>query len=140
MRIAASFLLACTLIFTLPSCDQEVDPVTYGVEGLWIGSYKYDPRVCFNQNPQYFSFVIKPGGELLVESKEGASRYFAVGTWTLSGTTLQCNYTYPASPGGGTLAQTATATFNTNGTLTAGVWFNTATPATRGTFTMNRIN
>jgi hypothetical protein len=140
MRILFSLLLICTLAFTLTSCEQEVDPVTYGVEGLWIGTYKYDPGVSPNQNPQYFSFVVKPGGELLAESKEGTNRYFAVGTWTLNGTTLQANYTYPTSPGGGVLAQTATANFDNSGKLTSGVWFNTATPTTRGTFTMDRVN
>jgi|SRR5688572_28109592 len=142
IKLLTVFLMSSILLFS--SCEKEEcepeAPNTYPIEGLWIGTYKYDPGVSPNQNLQYFSFVIKPGGSLIVESKDGNVDYFARGTWTLNGTTLTCTYTYPTSVNNVPLTQTATATYETSGKLVNGKWNNTSNVNEKGTFTMNRVN
>jgi len=118
----------------------QTGPLTYPIEGLWIGTFKYDQGVSPNQNPQYFSFVIKPEGELIVESKDDGIKYFATGTWTLTNSTLQCSYVYSTSVLAVPLSQMATATFQNSGKLTTGKWHNQSNVNEKGTFTLNRIN
>src|SRR5438874_11292432 len=65
--------------------NQQLPPV-YSIQGLWIGSYTDDGLP--NQGPQYFSFSIKPEGNLAVEAHPNGTIYFATGTWTLKGDTL----------------------------------------------------
>jgi hypothetical protein len=113
--------------------------ITFPVAGSWTGTYKYDPTVSANQRPQYFSFVIKPGGKMMVKSKESADRYSGFGTWVLKGNKLRCSYTYTTSVLGVPLAQTAIATFSPTGTLRSGVWFNDNNPAMKGTFIMDKV-
>ena len=140
------FLLSCVVAIGFSSCEKECpeppDPPkqTYPIEGLWIGTFKYDPGVSPNQNPQYFSFIIKPGGDLIVESIDAGVKYFARGSWSLNGTTLQCNYVYTNSVMGTTLAQTATSTYDNSGKLVSGKWNNVSNVNEKGTFSMDRIN
>src|SRR5688500_11614143 len=93
-------LLAITFLSALSqfsSCHKENPDRSYPVEGLWIGTYTYDPETSTNQKPQYFSFVIKPDGGLLVESKDAGVDYFEKGNWTISGNTIHFNYVYTNS-------------------------------------------
>ena len=76
MKLVYALLLSSLVIFSSCEKDNEEES-SYPIEGLWIGTYKYDPGVSPNQNPQYFSFVIKPGGSLILESKDGGTDYFA---------------------------------------------------------------
>ena len=138
IKLVSLFLLSAVLIFS--SCEKEETDPTYPIEGLWIGTYKYDPGVSPNQNSQYFSFVIKPGGSLIVESQDGAASYFARGSWTLSGTTLTCNYTFTTSVNSVPLSQTATATYEKSGKLVSGKWNNTSNVNEKGTFSLDRVN
>lgn len=130
------------LSFTLTSCDKS-DPAPSGsnsVQGLWIGTYTINGQTT--NTDTYYSFIIKPGGSLLVESRFLNQQQFAVGNWTLSGTTLTCIFTYVYAPTGqvGTV-QSATATWDNSGKLSSGTWMNTS-PAngTAGTFTLTKIN
>ncbi|MGZ8544381.1 MAG: hypothetical protein ACXWV0_03750 [Flavisolibacter sp.] len=143
MKFVLSLLMFSVLLVTFQSCvkDDDTTPATYPIEGLWIGTYNFDASVPgATSSPQYFSFIIKPGGELIVESTANGVDYLATGNWTLNGTMLQCNYTYSSSAFGTSLAQTATATYENSGKLVSGQWFNNNSPNTKGTFTMNRIN
>jgi hypothetical protein len=135
------FLLP-VLIFTLGiiSCkkDSTTTPVTYPIQGLWIGTYQVNGMPGLGS--QYYSFIIKPDGTILVESEGASAKYYSRGTWTLSGTTLNTtvtSFSYPA--GNRPTTQTGTATFSNTGTLTGGVWSNTGTSLT-GTFTLTRVN
>jgi hypothetical protein len=140
-KIITSLVL---LMIILLSCSKQADsPATitsYRIEGLWIGTFSYDPGAGTVTTPQYFSFVIKPGGSLLVESFDNGTKFYASGTWTLNGNSLVCNYTYFGTPNGSQLSQTATATWDNSGTLTAGKWNNTSNVNQKGTFTMTRVN
>ncbi len=139
-------VLACLFTF---SCKKDCPAPTYSIEGLWIGSYNYASTsgTHTTQVPQYFSFIIKPEGSLIVESQDAGVSYMATGTWTLSGDTLNCKYIYPTSVVGTQLYQVATSTFEKSGKLSNGVWYNTYSsweqipdPNQQGTFTMERVD
>jgi hypothetical protein len=141
------FSLAIVILFftVALSCTKEsvtTTPTpcptpTYPIQGLWIGTYLSTQSPA--QAAQYFSFVIKPDGTMLVESIGAAQKYYSAGTWTLTGTSFSAVYTsfsYPA--GNGPFTQTATATFVNTGNLNSGAWSNN--PTSSGTFTMTRVN
>lgn len=143
MKFILTLLISSLLLVTFQSCEKDTDTTapTYPIEGLWIGNYNFDPSVPgAPASAQYLSFIIKPGGELIVESTANGVDYMAFGNWTLNGTNLTCNYTYTNSAFGTSLAQTATATYDNSGKLVSGQWFNNNSPSTKGTFTMNRVN
>jgi hypothetical protein len=131
-------------IFQLSSCKKEdtastTTPAKYPIEGLWIGTYSFDGQPTLGQ--QYFSFVIKPDGTMITDTKLSNQQYLALGNWSLTSSTLTCAFTYiygPA-PGVGT-AQTASATWDNTGKLT-GTWQNVS-PANgvKGTFILTRVN
>jgi hypothetical protein len=140
-RIVTSFILSLLLVTACSkSADSPTGNTSYRIEGLWTGTFSYDPGVSTTTTPQYFSFIIKPGGSLLVESVDNGNKFYASGTWTLNGNTLVTNYTYFGTPNGSQLSQTATATWDNSGTLTAGKWNNTGNVNQKGTFTMTRVN
>lgn len=129
------------------SCDKDCPTPTYPVEGLWIGTFSYTPGTNTNQTPQYFSFIIKPNGSLIVESQDAGINFSADGNWSMKGDTLNCSYTYPTSVPGTVLHQSATAIFVNSGKLKDGIWYNTDAEGGKiddlyqqGTFTMNRVN
>ena len=132
------------LLFTGISCTKETttDPTTptYSIQGLWIGTYTVDGQAALGQ--QYYSFIIKPDGTMIGDSKGStpAQQHITLGTWTLTGTTLSCAFTcvYGASATIG-LNQTVTSTWNNTGKLT-GTWKNVSGPTASGTFTMTRVN
>lgn len=147
-KIAFAFLLLTSTLFNF-SCtqDDDVPTPTYPIQGLWIGTYSYNPGTSGVQTPQYLSFIIKPNGALIVETTDAGNNYMATGTWTMVGTTLECKYIYTNSALGVQLRQMATATFSNSGSLTNGTWTNTnstwqpvSDPNQKGTFSMQRVN
>jgi hypothetical protein len=128
---------------TFLSCEKDPAPApipTYLIQGLWIGSYSVDGQPGLGQ--QYYSFVIKPDGTMIGDSKSSnpTQQHITLGTWNLSGSTLSCSITciYGLSVNIG-LTQTCTSTWDNTGKLT-GTWRNTSGPAASGTFTMTRVN
>jgi hypothetical protein len=135
--IAVFFLSALSQVST---CKKQNVDCSNAVEGLWIGTYTYDPVTSPNRKAQYFSFIIKPDGALLVESKDNGVDYFAKGNWTIEGNNLRFNYVYTNSVFSVPLSQTANATFVKTGTLESGRWSNVSNKNEKGTFTMKRVN
>jgi len=111
------------------SCNKASTPPSYSIQGLWIGTY-----VGNNSNvpAAYFSFIIQPGGTMLVQGVAGTDTVYASGSWTLTGDTLKCNYKYFVP----IVNQSATAIYNSSGTLTSGMWQDIYDS---GTFQMKRI-
>ena len=137
--IALTLITFSFLLFQLSGCKKEETPRTYPIEGLWIGTYTYDDQPSVGQ--QYFSFVIKPDGTMITDTKSSNQQYLAKGTWNLNGTTLTCNYTYVYGPAPGTgTIQSTSATWTNDGKLT-GTWINVS-PAngSTGTFSLTRVN
>ena len=113
---------------------------SHSIHGLWIGTYTTNGQTT--NTDTYFSFIIKPGGSLLVDARFLNQQEFAVGTWTLSGKTLSCAFTYVYAPTGhvGT-AQSATSTWDNADKLTEGTWVNTSpSNGVTGTFTLTKVN
>jgi hypothetical protein len=134
--------LALFILLGYTSCTKDNDPQpesTYPIEGLWIGTYIVDGYPNLGQ--QYYSFVIKPDGTIINDSKGENKQHIALGTWSLSGnafsSSFTCVYGFPVSIG---IKQTITAIFDDTGKL-SGTWSNVA-PAvvSSGTFTLSRVN
>jgi hypothetical protein len=145
MKKIISLTKALIVIFSLAqftSCDKSdsTPTETHSVQGLWIGTYSTNGQST--NTDTYYSFIIKPGGSLLVETKFLNQQEFAVGTWSLSGNTLSCVYTYVYAASGhvGTV-QSATVTWDNSNKLASGTWLNT-TPSNglAGTFTLTKVN
>lgn len=132
------FLVAVWASFLVSSCKKEsVQPVTYGLPGLWSGTI-----ADAVSGPQDYNMSIKPGGKITFEAINGGQQHFGVGTWTLNGTAFTSNVTtlYGASFNVGT-KQTFTAVFDSStGTLSSGKWANTSPANNSGTFSLTRVN
>jgi len=114
---------------------EEVCPPS--VLGLWVGTYTVNQLP--NDPARYFSFIIKPDGSLIVESKPtGSSSSLATGTWVRNGNKLTCNYVYPDPPQGYPVSQSATATYD-NDKLTSGAWSDNGAPNGSGKFSMTKV-
>lgn len=146
-KILSSFLLKTFVIILtisqISSCkksDDDTNTVTnYPIEGLWVGTYKFDPHIIGNED--YFSFVIKPDGKLIVDTKVSGQQRLALGSWTLSGTTLTCSFTYMYAPAADMGAiQTATATWEKTGKLSGRWTYTSPANGLAGPFTLERIN
>lgn len=141
------FTLTTTLLLILSitqfvGCDKSdsTPSETHSIQGLWIGTYSTNGQST--NTDTYYSFIIKPGGSLLVETRFLNQQEFATGTWTLSGNTLSCSFTYVYAAAGhvGT-AQSATATWDNSSKLTSGTWVNvTPSNGVTGTFSLTKIN
>ncbi|MEI9958473.1 MAG: hypothetical protein WDM90_19700 [Ferruginibacter sp.] len=138
-----TFALAFAL-FQMTSCKKATaqtpsTPATYPIQGLWVGTYTIDGQAALGQ--QYFSFVIKPDGSIINDTKYNNQQNLALGNWTLSGTTLSCSFTnmYGQASNFG-VSETCTATWDNSGKLTAGIWKNVAPLSGSGTFVLTRIN
>ena len=140
MSLKLVTVLLLSALSQVSTCKKDSVEKTYPIEGLWIGTFNYDRATSSNREAQYFSFIIKPGGSLLVESHDGGADYFAKGNWTLNGTTVQFNYVYTNSVFSVPLSQTASATFKKTGKLESGKWNNDSNANERGTFTMERVD
>lgn len=116
---------------------QYCPTATYPITGLWIGSYTVDGQPALGQ--QYFSFIIKPDGTVINDTKGSSVQHIALGTWTLTGNKLTCSFTciYGLAPNIG-IKETTTATWSNIGTL-SGTWANVSSSGS-GTITMTRVN
>jgi hypothetical protein len=135
------FALA-SLLFQMTSCKKanaQTPATNYPIQGLWTGTYTVDGSPSLGS--QYFSFIIKPDGTMINDTKYLGVQNLAPGTWTLSGHTLSCTYTnvYGQSAHIG-VTETSTATWDETGTLTTGIWQNTSPLSGSGTFTLTRVN
>jgi hypothetical protein len=141
-KILVPTLAICLLLSLFLSCEKEssTTTTTYPLQGLWIGTYSVDGQSALGL--QYYSFVIKPDGTIIGDSKSSnpTQQHITLGTWNLSGSTLSCAITciYGLSVNIG-LSQTCTSTWDNAGKLT-GTWRNTTGPTSSGTFTMTRVN
>jgi len=139
IKILAPLLLTVLFFSIISSCKKETTPTpvaTYPVQGLWTGTY----AVTGSPTSSYYSFVIKSDGTLIVDSKAGTQQHISLGTWTLTGTTLACNYTcIYGSAGSIGLNQSSTATWDNTGKLT-GTWQNVNGVTASGTLTLSRVN
>jgi hypothetical protein len=135
-----TFAIAMTL-FQISSCKKSTaqNSATYPIQGLWIGTYTVDGQPGLGE--QYFSFIIKPDGTMINDTKFSNQQHLAPGTWTLSGSTLSCTFTsvygIPQNIG---ITETSTATWDNKGKLTTGIWKNVAPLTGSGTFTLSRVN
>ena len=136
MRLFLIFLI-CTLSISFSSCEKDTETISSTIEGLWIGTYTSDSAP--QEGSKYFSFIIKPGGKLIVESHPQDVQIFAYGTWTLNGNILSCDYTYPNPIQGFPIRQTATANYDQNGKLTSGVWTSIGISGSTGKFSLNEV-
>jgi len=140
--VLTTFAIAIA-IFQVSSCKKaDAQPTTaknYPIEGLWIGTYTVDGEPGLGD--QYFSFVIKPGGTIINDTKGGGVQHLGVGTWALNGTILTCSFTcvYGISSNIG-ITETSTATWDKAGKLTAGIWKNIPPLNGSGTITLTRVN
>jgi hypothetical protein len=129
-------------LFQMTSCKKVIAQTTTSsdstsIEGLWIGSYQLS-----GQPSSYFSFVIKPGGAMIVDSYGGSVENLGLGNWTLSGNALSCAFTtvYGQSFNVG-ITETATAVFdNAKGSLNSGAWAVTQGSTNAGTFSMSKVD
>jgi hypothetical protein len=139
MRTRIPFILSGILLLGLFSCSKDNDPATQSkIEGLWIGTYTVDQTPSAGQ--QYSSYIFKPDGTMISDSKNIGVQNLCVGTWTLTGTTLTSSYQVVyGDPQNIGITQTITATLNNTGKL-SGTWENNDTGNYSGTFTMTRVN
>ena len=137
-------LIACA-IFCI-SCNKEITQTPqYPIEGLWIGTFSFTEGAT-SFPAQYFSYIIKPDGKMIVELHHEGVTYFATGTWTLTGDSLLCRYTFPVSNIGPNLKQISSSAFDKSGKLT-GTWSNAnnswqavADDNQKGSFSLSREN
>jgi len=118
--------------------SEKSDSTAYPIEGLWIGTYNYGSSPL--SNGEYFSLIIKPDKNILVETRYFGQQNLANGSWTLTDSlTFRSNYTY-IHPIGLNTSQRITAIWYQKGTL-IGTWQNTS-PANgvSGTFAVKRVN
>lgn len=107
------------------------------VLGLWIGTYTVDGQPKLGK--QYFSFILKPGGMLIVDTKFGKQQYLSTGTWSLDNTTLNCNFTcvYGEASSIG-VTESSTAEWDNADNLT-GTWKNYPPLTGSGNITLTRV-
>jgi hypothetical protein len=139
--VLVTFAVA-SLVFQISSCKKAdaQATTTYPIQGLWTGTYAVDGQPGFGL--QYFSFILKPDGTMINDTKWSGQQHLAPGTWTLNGNTLSCTFTcvYGLSSNIG-ITQTSTATWDNTGKLTSGIWQNVPTfSGGSGTFTLTRVN
>lgn len=144
-------------LFQITSCTKSVDAVTIikkdtvyitktdtvykcpaSIQGLWIGTYTVDGQSSLGE--QYFSFIIKPDGIMVVETKWSTQQHLSNGTWSLNGTTLSCSFTcvYGISSNIG-VTEVTTATWDNASKLT-GTWRNAAPLTGSGTIKLTKVN
>ncbi len=124
---------------TLLNETKNSDSTVYPLEGLWIGKYNYGSSP--SSNGEYFSLIIKPNKNLIVETRFTGNQQLANGVWSISSdsTIFNTDYNY-IYPSGVTTSQRVLAKWYKTGTL-IGTWQNTF-PANgvSGTFAVKRVN
>ena len=138
--LALTTFAASILLFQMTSCKKSnaQTPQTYSIQGLWIGTYTVDGQPGLGQ--QYFSFIIKPDGTIINDTKGANQQYLSLGTWSLTGDTLSSSFTCVYGPNNIGVTETSKAYFDKTGKLTSGVWKNIPPLNGSGTFTLSRIN
>ena len=141
--LTSFLLLLATIVLVQMSGCTKPDPApvtnkTFPIEGLWIGNYTVNGEAGLGQ--QYYSFVIKPDGKMIADTKGANQQHLSIGNWTLNGTTLTTNHTcvYGISFNVG-VVQTTTATWANTGKI-IGTWSHVAPASGSGTFTLTRVN
>lgn len=130
LRTGAVLLLAVTL-FT--ACKKD-DPITYPIEGLWVGKYGSGATTPTSG----FSMVVESGGKITVADGDNITTSSkAAGTWTLTGNVFKATYTY-STPGGSTF--TIQANWSSDGKMTTGTYGSGSSPTGGGTWYMDRKN
>jgi hypothetical protein len=131
-------------LFQISSCtkttaQQPAKPATFPLAGLWTGTYTVNEQPGVGE--QYFSFIIKPDGSIIVETKGAGQQHLSIGTWTLSDSTLNCSFIsiYGLTNNVG-VNQSATAVWDKTGKLNSGTWQSSPTSLGTGKFTLTRIN
>jgi len=98
-----AFLLAfASLTMGLASCEKDsndTDPTPASIEGLWIGSYAVDGYP--GAGLRYFSFIIKPDGTVINDTKAENQQHLSIGNWTLTGDLFECTVRGEPDGGGG---------------------------------------
>lgn len=138
----ATAIAFISLTMIQSGCNKDSDnPDTSSnsIEGLWIGSYAVDGFP--NAGLRYFSFIIKPDGTVINDTKAENQQHLSTGTWALNGDSFTCTatcvYGLPINIG---VVETHTATFDkANGTITNGVWKNVPPLTGSGTFTLTKV-
>jgi len=127
-------------VFQISSCKKATAQTTSttSIEGLWVGTYTVDGQSALGA--QYYSFIIKPDGKMIVDSKWANQQHLSIGTWTLNGNTLSCSFTcvFGISSNVG-VVETSTATYDNTGKLTSGIWKNIPPLSGSGTFTLTKV-
>jgi len=137
--VLLTFALAL-LIFEMSSCKKAVAQTTpaSSILGLWTGTYKVDGNSGAGE--QYFSFIIKPDGTMINDTKGEGQQHLSPGTWSLKGDTLSCTFTcvygLPSNIG---ITETSTCIWDKTGKLTMGTWKNVPASGS-GTFTLAKVN
>lgn len=138
MKFILTASLAMMLILPQFGCEKDSDPPKSSkIEGLWIGYYTVDGQPSVGQ--PYFSFIIKPDGTLINDTKGENQQHLAIGTWNLTGdsfsATTNCVYGLSVNIG---IQETHTATFK-NGSFTSGTWQNVPPRTGSGTFILTKV-
>lgn len=138
--VALTTMAISMVLFQMSSCkkaeaEPPVTPPT--IEGLWIGTYTTDGHTEFGK--QYFSFVIKPDGTLINDTKGDNKQHLNIGTWQMNGGTLSCTFTcvYGVASNIG-IAETSTASLDEKGDL-QGTWKNIPPLTGSGTFSLKKV-
>src|SRR5215813_13795267 len=136
-----ALLVLTFILFTFQtSCKKETTTVNNckpTIVGLWTGSWQSSVS-----GGGIFNVIIKPDGTASYENIVSNTQQLAIGTWTLTGSTLTinttCVYGYPGNVG---TVQTFTATYNsTTGALTNGTFQNISPNHDSGTITLTEAN
>jgi hypothetical protein len=144
MKLVKNFIPAVLLFVSLSvlvSCEKDktttpATVTTYPLQGLWTGT----SLAAGSTGTIYYSFIIKPDGTMIVDSKPGTVQHISIGTWTQSGTTVSYSYTcIYGSSGSIGLIQSGTGTWDNTGKL-SGTWQNVNGVTANGTLTLTRIN
>jgi hypothetical protein len=140
---AILFLMACTIQLSCKKDNtSQATATAFPIQGLWVGTYSVDGDPGAGQ--QYFSFIVKPDGTLVCDTKGNGNtkQYIGIGTWTLAGNTLSTTVINIYGNNGVAIGinQTSTSTWDNTGKLTNGIWKNPSPSSGQGTFTLNRIN
>ena len=137
--IALTIFALSTMLFQLSSCkkaEAQTNAVVT-IEGLWIGTYTVDGQPSLGS--QYFSFIVKPDGTIINDTKGANKQHLSVGTWNLDGTSFTSSFTcvFGTTANVG-VSETSTASFDNTGKLT-GTWKNVAPITGSGTFSLTKV-
>ena len=138
IRNLALFLILPALSLIQPACSKSSDNKNKSIEGLWIGYFMVDGQPGLGQN--YFSFVIKPDGSLINDSKANGQQHLNIGDWLLVGDSLfastTCVYGLSVNIG---VEEEHKALVDLNAGKITGTWENVDPLSGSGTFSMTRV-